>query len=85
MAAIVFAINSRKPEIAQEVLTRAGEVIQDHLYNGAWREVKLVLRFFACSQGLLDNDGVFPVLEDLFSRAVDLQTASNEDVRYFTN
>ena len=47
---------------------------------GAWREVKLVLRFLACLQGLLEGEGVFPILEDLFSRAVDLQTASSEDV-----
>ena len=55
--------------------------MRDHLQAGAWREVKLVLRFLACLQGLLDGEGVFPILEDLFSRAVDLQTASSEDVR----
>lgn len=42
--------------------------------------MKLVLRFLACLQGVLDGDGVFPILDELFSRAVDLQTASSEDV-----
>ncbi|MCJ1405137.1 hypothetical protein MMC11_008363 [Xylographa trunciseda] len=79
VAAIVLAINPEKPEVAQEMLSRAGKAMQQHLQAGAWREVKLVLRFLACLQGLLDGEGVFPILEDLFSRAVDLQTASSED------
>ena len=59
---------------------KAGSVIQEHLDVGAWREVKLILRFLGCLQGLFEGDGVFPILEELFSRAVDLQTASTEDV-----
>ena len=80
IAAIVLVINPSKPEIAQEILGKTGSVIQEHLEVGAWREVKLVLRFLGCLQGLLEGDGVFPILEELFSRAVDLQTASSEDV-----
>lgn len=81
VAAIVLVINPQKPEIAQEMLSRAAKAMQENLQKGAWREVKLVLRFLACLQGLLEGDGVFPILEELFSRAVDLQTASSEDVR----
>jgi len=81
VAAIVLGINPKKPEIAQEMLSRAAKAMQENLQKGAWREVKLVLRFLACLQGLLEGDGVFPILEELFSRAVDLQTASSEDVR----
>ena len=62
------------------MMSRAALAMQEYLRLGAWREVKLVLRFLACLQGLLEGDGVFPVLEELFSRAVDLQTASSEDV-----
>ncbi len=80
IAAIVLVVNPSQPEIAQEVLAKAGTIIQEHLEVGAWREVKLVLRFLGCLQGLLEGDGVFPILEELFSRAVDLQTASSEDV-----
>lgn len=80
IAAILLVVNPSKPEIAEEILAKAGIVIQEHLDVGAWREVKLVLRFLGCLQGLLVGDGVFPILEELFSRAVDLQTASSEDV-----
>lgn len=39
-----------------------------------------MLRFLALCQGLYTDEGVLPVLEELFNRAVDLQTASAEDV-----
>ena len=80
VAAIVLVINPQKSEVAQELLLRAAKAIQAYLEGGHWRQVKLVLRFLACLQGLLEEDGVFPLLEELFSRAVDLQTASSEDV-----
>ena len=80
VAAIVIVINPQNPEVAQELLARAAKAMQEHLETGHWREVKLVLRLLACLQGLLEEDGVFPLLEELFSRAVDLQTASSEDV-----
>ena len=63
------------------MLKRAGDSMQRYLDIGSWREVKLILRFLGCLQGLFEGDGVFTVLEELFSRAVDLQTASSEDVR----
>ena len=80
IAAIVIAVNVRKPEVTQEILEKAGSAIQKYLEAGAWREVKLMLRLLGCLQGLLEGDGVFPTLEEFFSRAVDLQTASSEDV-----
>ncbi len=80
VAGIVIVINPQKLEVAQELLKRAAKAMQQYLEAGHWREVKLVLRFLACLQGLLEEDGVFPLLEELFSRAVDLQTASSEDV-----
>ncbi|MCJ1395246.1 hypothetical protein MMC18_008130 [Xylographa bjoerkii] len=79
VAAIVLAANPQKPEVAQEMLSRAGKAFQEYLQAGAWREIKLILRFLACLQGLLEGEGVFSILEDLFSTAVDLQTASSED------
>jgi len=80
IAAVVLVINTQKPELATQVLIKAGEVAQSYIDAGAWREVKLLLRFLACMQGLFEGEGIFPILEDLFSRAVDLQTASSEDV-----
>lgn len=69
--------------MVQQLLEREAKAAQDYLEAGHWREVKLVLRFLACLQGLLEEDGIFPLLEELFSRAVDLQTASSEDVSTF--
>ena len=80
IAAIIIIINPQKPEVVQELLTRAAKAIQEYLVAGYWREVKLISRFLACLQGLLEEDGIFPLLEELFSRAVDLQTSSSEDV-----
>ena len=80
IAAIVLHANVKKPELAAEVLTKLGETLQEHVDLGSWREVKLLLRFLACLQGVFEGEGVFTLLEELFSRAVDLQTASSEDV-----
>jgi hypothetical protein len=55
--------------------------MQSALEAGDWREFKLLLRFFACLQGILEGDGVFPVLDQLFDLAADQQAASQEDVR----
>ncbi|WEW61882.1 Nuclear cap-binding protein subunit 1 [Emydomyces testavorans] len=79
VAAVVLLVNVEKPELASLVFNKAGEMAQSYIAAGQWREVKLVLRFFACLQGIFEGDGVFPILEELFSRAVDLQTASSED------
>ncbi|CAL8583096.1 Nuclear cap-binding protein subunit 1 [Xanthoria parietina] len=79
VAAVVLAVNVKKPELAYEVLTRSSTALNKHFNIGAWREVKLLLRFLGCLQAILNDEGVFPVLEELFSRAVDLQTASSDD------
>ncbi len=80
IAAVVVVINHKKPEVTEEILRRVGPKLQDSLRIGEWRTVKLLLRFLACMQRLLQGDGVFPILGELFDRAVDLQTASSEDV-----
>lgn len=81
-AAIIIVVNPQNSKPTQEIIARAAAALQKYLYNGAWREVKLLLRFLGCLQGVLEGDGVFPILEELFSRAVDLQTASSEDVSF---
>ena len=80
VAAIVITVNLQKSEIAQDVLSTTADLLKLHIRKGEWREVKLVLRLYACLQGILAEEGVFPVLDELFSRAVDLQTASSDDV-----
>ncbi len=66
--------------MAPAVIAVVGEKCQAAARDGDWRSFKLNLRFMACLQPLLEGDGVFPLLEELFDKAVDLQTASSEDV-----
>jgi nuclear cap-binding protein subunit 1 len=78
-AAILYA-NEVKSDVAAETISRAGDMARQALAVGNWRTFKLLLKMFACLQGTLEGDGVFPLLEQLFNAAVDLQTASQEDV-----
>lgn len=80
VAAVVLVANSLKPDILGDLLTRVATAIEEKVIIGEWRDVKLYLKFLACLQSSLEGDGVFPLLEELFSRAVDLQTASSDDV-----
>ncbi|KAK4973197.1 hypothetical protein LTR28_011858 [Elasticomyces elasticus] len=79
VAACVLHANTQNSEITTEILARAGAKAQGFLETGGWKEVKLLLRFFACLHSLFEDAGVFPILDELFNRAVDLQTASSED------
>ncbi|KAL2835923.1 MIF4G like-domain-containing protein [Aspergillus pseudodeflectus] len=80
IATTVLTANTIKSELVADVLKRTAERFQHNVNAGAWREVKLLLRFLGCLQCIFDGDGVFTILEELFSRAVDLQTASSEDL-----
>ncbi|KAL1637302.1 Nuclear cap-binding protein subunit 1 [Diplodia intermedia] len=78
-AAVVLYINDTKPELVKEILSEAQRITQENLEAGNWRTFKLLLRFLACLQGLFEGEGVLSILDELFSRAVDLQAASSED------
>ncbi|KAL2127745.1 hypothetical protein VTI74DRAFT_10235 [Chaetomium olivicolor] len=78
-AAVVLVANTVKPEIVDMLLAKLAGLVETKIGKGEWRDVKLYLKLLACLQGCLEGEGVFPVLEDLFARAVDLQTASSED------
>jgi nuclear cap-binding protein subunit 1 len=80
VAAIALYGNEVKPEIAVEAMKRVGERTQQALNAGEWKEFKLLLRFFACLQPLYEDDGVFPLLSQLFDTVVDLQSANENDV-----
>lgn len=80
VAAVVLIINTIKPEIVDELLARVTQALEETIAKGEWREVKLYLKLSACLQACLEGDGLFPVLEELFNRAADLQTASSDDV-----
>ncbi|ORY71614.1 MIF4G like-domain-containing protein [Pseudomassariella vexata] len=79
VAAVVLVANSLKGEIVNDVLARIIPRTEDKIKQGEWRDVKLYLKFLACLQSCLEGDGLFPVLEELFNRAVELQTSSSED------
>ncbi|ETN40566.1 uncharacterized protein HMPREF1541_04843 [Cyphellophora europaea CBS 101466] len=79
IASVVLLANARKPEFGADVLTKLGNVLQKHILEGNWREAKLYIRFLSCLQGLFEGEGVFPLLEELFVRAADLQTKSSDD------
>ncbi|KAI5862752.1 MIF4G like-domain-containing protein [Durotheca rogersii] len=79
VAAVVLVLNSLKPDVLDDLLARVATATEEKVKVGEWRDVKLYLKFLACLQSCLEGDGLFPVLEGLFSRAVDLQTASSDD------
>ena len=80
VAGVVLAANQQKPEAARGLIERVTAQLQLSLNQGFWREVKLTLRLLGCLQEILEGDGIFPIFDELFSRSVDLQTASSEDV-----
>jgi nuclear cap-binding protein subunit 1 len=85
VAAVVVVLNglNRGEEAIAEVLRKATTAAEEKIKIGDWRAVKLLLKFLGGLQGLLEEEGVWAVLAELFDRAVDLQTASSEDVSVF--
>ena len=83
LAAVILHVNNSKPEIAVEVIKKAATRTQAAFDTGSWREVKLYLRLFAALSSLFEGDGVFPILDELFNRAADLQAASQLDVSHW--
>ena len=81
VAAAALYANKDRPELVAELLLKTGTLTQQYVDAGDWRRFKLMMRFLACLQGIFNDDGVFSVLEELFQRTIDLQTASPEDVR----
>ncbi|KAH6686296.1 MIF4G like-domain-containing protein, partial [Plectosphaerella plurivora] len=79
VAAVIQVANAYKPDIAEEILAKLSASIESQIQAGQWRDVKLNLKLVACLQSCLLGEGIFPLLEALFERAVQLQTASSED------
>lgn len=85
VAAVVRVLNALKPEMTPIVLQAVTGGVEKSIGAGEWRDVKNYLKFLACLQGMFEGDGLFPLLDELFSRAADLQTASSEDVSLVYN
>jgi nuclear cap-binding protein subunit 1 len=82
VAAVVLCINGMKGEVVKEVVERMGSRLNDGIERGEWRDVKLCLKFLGGLQGVLEGEGVWIVLQDLLTKAVDLQTENNEEVSF---
>jgi nuclear cap-binding protein subunit 1 len=80
VAAVVLVANANQGELVDLLLAKLAPGIENKITTGEWRDVKLYLKLLACLQGCLEGDGVFPLLEDLFAKAGELQMASSEDV-----
>lgn len=80
VAAVVLVVNTIKGEMVEDVLKRTAERTNEAIGRGEWREVKLLMKFLGGLQGLLEGEGVWIVLQDLLTKAVDLQTENNEEV-----
>lgn len=83
VAAVILVVNTLRQEMVTEVLSRAAVNTNKAAVKGEWREVKLYMKFLGSLQGLLEGEGVFPVLQDILTKAVDLQTENNEEVCEF--
>ncbi|KAG9235498.1 MIF4G like-domain-containing protein, partial [Amylocarpus encephaloides] len=79
VAAVVLVVNTMRSEMVVEVLKRAAARTNKMIQDGEWREVKLLMKFLGGLQGLLEGDGIWIVLQDLLTKAVDLQTENNEE------
>ncbi|KAK8012681.1 cap binding protein [Apiospora marii] len=79
VAAVVLVANSIQPDVATDVLARIAPLTEEKIKLGEWRDVKLYLKLLACLQSCLEGDGLFPILEELFNRAVELQTSNSDD------
>ncbi|QIW98596.1 hypothetical protein AMS68_004114 [Peltaster fructicola] len=80
VAATVLFANAQDAEIGALFLNRFIPQVQEAINAGEWRDFKLLLRFLACLGPMFAQDGVMPILDELFNRAADLQTESQEDV-----
>lgn len=82
VAAVVLCVNGMKGEIVKEVVEKMGGKLEGAVEKGEWRDVKLILKLLGGLQGVLEGEGVWIVLQDLLTKAVDLQTESNEEVSF---
>lgn len=83
VAAVVLNVNTLRSEVVGEIVTRVAERVNARIGEGEWREVKLLLKLVAGLQGVLVGEGVWSVLQDVFTKAIDLQTENSEEVSFY--
>ncbi|KAJ2901930.1 hypothetical protein MKZ38_001231 [Zalerion maritima] len=79
VAGVLHILNTIEPDIVGDVLTRIATRTEEKIDAGEWRDVKCCLKLLASIQPCLKDDGVFPILEELFNRAGELQATSSDD------
>ncbi|KAK6597146.1 hypothetical protein H4I95_09417 [Botrytis cinerea] len=79
VAAVVMVLNTLKEEMVMQLLERTIKDLNKSIIKGDWRQVKLYMKFLGSLQGLLEGDGVFTILQDFLTKALDLQTENNEE------
>ncbi|RDW89314.1 putative nuclear cap-binding complex subunit NCBP1 [Coleophoma cylindrospora] len=79
VASVVLALNALKSEFVDSIIAKAVTQFESAISQGEWREVKLLMKFLGCLQGILEGDGIFPVLQDILTKAVELQTENSDD------
>lgn len=80
VASVVLALNALKSDLVDGIIAKAMAEFESTVVRGEWREVKLLMKFMGCLQGILEGDGIFPILQDLLTKAVELQTENSDDV-----
>lgn len=75
-----MVLNTLKEEMVMQLLERTIKDLNKSIIKGDWRQVKLYMKFLGSLQGLLEGDGVFTILQDFLTKALDLQTENNEEV-----
>ncbi|RKF65062.1 Nuclear cap-binding protein subunit 1 [Erysiphe neolycopersici] len=79
VAAVIMYIDTIKRELVAEVLEKSVLKLNDCIQKGDWREVKLLMKLLGSLQGILEGEGIWIALQDLLTKAVDLQTENNEE------
>ena len=78
MAAIVRVANAENPDTGRAVVDHMMTALQSYLQNGAFKNLKLVLRFFACLGDVMGDHGVAPVLDRLIDGLPAYHNEGNE-------
>ncbi|KIV99622.1 uncharacterized protein PV09_08688 [Verruconis gallopava] len=79
LAAVALYANNLNADVGRELIARASKKMASALATSEWRDFKLLLRFHACLQGILEGVGVFQILNQIFDWVIDLQSASADD------
>lgn len=69
VAAVALVANSQNAEAGKLIVEEAGKAVQQCLVEGTFTRVKLLLRFLGCVQGMLEESGVYPLLNSIVDKA----------------